>query len=334
MRIRRVRAYGIRSVVGALAIAAAPSAGDEIVLQNDGLGEGDQATICPCFVQGEEAAVWLTSPCDGSIVAIQIFWRSQLGGAAVVVEDSITVYEGGSFPTPGPIKDVLLAPALQDGGLNEFRFEDQNQTIPIDIPVSAGEEFVVSLEFFNDSPGTGPSILFDNDGITPASNAVKLSNNVWASAGSLGVTGDWIIRAVVDCAGASTGSACLPDGSCVEGLTEDEALMMGGVWNGAGTDCSTPCVGACFVPSTGNCLQDFEKGLCDAVGGDWQGPGTTGCTACPGDLTGDGEIQFDDVNAFTAAFSSGDLAADLDGNGSTGFEDLNLFVGFFATGCP
>ena len=56
--------------------------------------------------------------------------------------------------------------------------------------------------------------------------------------------------------------------------------------------------------------------------------------ACVGDLSGDGSIGFDDLNAFVAAFQSGDPAGDLDGNGRVGFEDLNIFTDAFQSGCP
>jgi len=182
------------SMCALIGLCAVSSFGEEVVVQNDSLTAGDNASVCPCFIIGEEAAVWLTSPCDGSIVAIQIFWRSLIGGAPVSLEDSIIVYEGGAFPNPGPVKDTLLAPALQDGGLNEFRFTDENQTIPINIPVTAGEEFVVSLKFFNSSNISAPSILFDDSGIIPGKNTVKVNGSLWQSAESLGVTGDWTIR--------------------------------------------------------------------------------------------------------------------------------------------
>ena len=55
---------------------------------------------------------------------------------------------------------------------------------------------------------------------------------------------------------------------------------------------------------------------------------------CVGDLDGDGTIGFADLNAFTAAFQSGDSAGDLDGDGSVGFADLNLFTAAFQAGCP
>ena len=93
----------LAAMCAVLGLCVAPSIGDEVVVQIDSLTAGDSGTICPCFVAGEEAAVWLTSPCDGAIVGLQIFWRSLLGGATVSLEDSIVVYSGGNFPNPGPV---------------------------------------------------------------------------------------------------------------------------------------------------------------------------------------------------------------------------------------
>lgn len=324
-------------LVLAVGMLCAPAAGDEIVVQNDSLGDGGTAAICPCFAAGEEAAAWLTSPCDGNIVGIQIFWRSLTGGAAITLEDSIIVYEGGTFPNPGPVKDEFIGPALQDGGLNEFRYEDENQTIPISIPVSAGEEFVVSLKFFNanNTNPALPSIASDSQGCQPGKNAVKVNGNFWASACALGVSGDWVIRAVIDCGGDPVGAACLPDGSCMEGLTEAQAIDMGGVWNGAGSECGdVQCLGACFVPATDQCLQ-FDRATCDAVGGIWAGPGTTDCVnPCPADINGDGNLNFFDVSMFLTAFNNGNPLADFNLDGELNFFDVSGFLTAFNGGCP
>ncbi len=311
-----------------------PVCADEVVVQNDSLTAGDQATICPCFVAGEEAAVWLTAPCDGSIVGIQIFWRSLLGGEPVALEDSIVVYSGGVFPDPSGVKDAFSAPALIDGGLNEFRFEDEQQTIPINIPVVANEEFVVSLRFFNDSVITGPSILYDNSGITPGKNAIRLANGLWRSAESLGVSGDWVIRAIIDCAGGQVGSVCLQDGSCIDGVTEVEAELLGGVWSGEGSSCSTAaCVGACQTV-TGACIQ-LDGATCDLVGGDWYGPGSTDCVNdCVADLTGDGELDFLDISAFLSAFAAQEAAADINMDGEYDFLGISAVLSSYNSVCP
>ncbi len=319
--------------LGAVLALSGTARADEVEVRIDGLEEGEEATICPCFAAGEEAAVWLTSPCDGNIVALQIFWRSFLGGANPSIEDSIRVYNGGTFPNPGSLKEELLAPALLDGGLNEFRYEDENQTIPISIPVSAGEEFVVSLKFFNDSSTFNPSILFDSDGVTPNKNAVKVNGNTWRSNEFLGVSGDWIIRVIVDCQGGQIGSACFADGSCMDGLTEDEAITLGGIWSGPGSTCAdSPCIGACSIND--NCVQ-FDKATCDLVGGEWFGPGSTDCTSsCPADLTMDGELDFFDVSAFLMALANEESVADFSGDGEYDFFDVSAFLMAFSGGCP
>lgn len=332
------KSIAVRCAVMGLALASAGSLSlaDEVTVQNDTLQAGGNAAICPCFAGGEEAAVWLTSPCDGNIVAIQIFWRSLLGGQNPSLEDEIIIYSGGTFPNPGPVKDSFLGPALQDGGLNEFRFEDENQTIPISVPVSAGEEFVVSLKFFNsnNTDPSLPSIVSDANGCQPGKNAVKVNGAFWASACALGVSGDWVIRAVIECGGEPVGAACLPDGSCVEGLTEAQAIDLGGVWNGAGSDCTNPCLGACFIPSTEQCLQ-FDASTCDLVGGIWAGPGTTDCAnPCPADLNGDGNLDFFDVSAFLTAFNAMDAQADFNNDGNFDFFDVSAFLTSYNEGCP
>ncbi|MFK7883671.1 MAG: GC-type dockerin domain-anchored protein [Phycisphaerales bacterium] len=310
----------------------------EIVLQNDSLVDGGSVNVCPCFVATEEAAVWLTSPCDGNIIGIQIFWKSFFGGADQRIEEAIYVYEGSTFPNPGPLKDELLAPLLTDGGLNEFRFVDENQTIPISIPVTEGEQFVVSLAFFNDNAEDifAPSVVSDDSGCQVGRNAVRVNGNSWQDACSLGVSGDWVIRAIVECSGDPTGAVCLPDGSCAEGLTEADAFALGGVFNGAGSACGdVVCLGACFVPSTGGCLQ-FDKSTCDAVGGSWQGPGTTTCDSCPADLAAPfGVLNFFDVSAFITAYNAQDPAADVAAPfGTFNFFDVSEYINQYNQGCP
>lgn len=55
---------------------------------------------------------------------------------------------------------------------------------------------------------------------------------------------------------------------------------------------------------------------------------------CEADLTGDGVLNFFDVSAFLAAFSSMDAAADFDENGSFNFFDVSAFLAAFSAGCP
>jgi hypothetical protein len=299
----------IAAVLAALTGVAGPTGlrADEVSVQNDSASDFGAVNICPCFAPNEEAAAWLTAPCDGTIVAVQILWVSESGGSLQSLEDAITVYEAGSFPNPGPIilngdgqPAELVGPVMTDGGLNEFRFLDEFNTQPLSIPVTAGQQFVVSLRFFNDNqcnPLLGedcsgvPSVASDCE--TPplcfgscqaGKNAVKVNGIQWTDACSLGVSGDWIIRAVVDCPPEPPGACCLPDGSCV---VQDELPcdFDGGVFLGSGTACDGTCPqpGACCLPD-GTCAASSVVGGedCTAVGGEYLGDGTA-CdgTECP-----------------------------------------------------
>lgn len=330
----------LRGLAGISLMVHAAAYGAEITLQNDSLQGGQNATICPCFAPNEEAAVWLTTPCDGNIVAIQVFWRSFLGGQQAMIEDSIMIYSEGNFPTPGALLPggLLEAPVLTDGVINEYRYYDDNQTIPISIPVTAGQTFVVSFKFFNASPPLGPSISFDNNGAVPFRNAVKAIGQGWVSAGSLGVSGDWIIRAVVDCAaGDPVGACCLPDGSCEDNLTSTECAMMSGSWRGAGSICAglmPPCpqpTGACCFPG-GGCLTLTEADCIATSVGSWAGPFTAcpdACIpdACDGDADGSGAVDIDDLTFVVLRL--GDPApsdADVDGSGTVDLDDVTYVV--------
>lgn len=333
-----------RKNIAALCVAGITSFGmsssllaDELTVLNDSLTDGGTVAICPCFTAGEEAAVWLTSPFDGNIVAIQVFWRSLGGGSPQTLEDAIIVYNSGVFPNPGSIKDQLDGPVLTDGVLNEYRFKDENMTIPISIPVTAGEEFVVSFRFANqnNTNPTLPSIVADTDGCQNGKNTIKVDGNTWFSACALGVSGDWVIRAVIDSTGDPTGAACLQDGSCVDGMTEAETIDLGGMWNGSGTTCAgVSCLGACYIPATEQCVQ-FDLATCDVVGGTWNGPGSVDCPpACLADLSGDGNLNFFDVSAFLSAFGKMQSEADFTGDGMYNFFDVSAFLAAFSAGCP
>lgn len=202
---------------------AATAAANEVTVQNDSLGNGGQGTIEAGFVANEKAAAWLTTPCSGNIVAVDIFWRSLFGTAPLALEDSIDIYRAGTFPVPGDLAEEIGGPVLTDGVLNEYRYLDENQTIPLIVPVAESETFVVALTFAEaPDPTDGPSVVIDEDGATPNGNAIyaSLGGGVyqWFSNTTLGVNGDWVIRAVVDCtAGGSqadlgvTMSASIPE---------------------------------------------------------------------------------------------------------------------------
>lgn len=257
----------------------------EVVVKNDSVTDGSTAVICPCFVAGECAAAWLTAPCNGNIVAVQIFWRSQYGGQPQSLEESITIYAAGTFPTPGAIMQnnyppyqsaVLEGPVLTDGVLNEFRYLDEYSTIPLQIPVTAGQKFVVSLRFANTNntfPYTLPSIVYDTNGCQAQKNTVRYTSGTWVNACSLGVSGDWMIRAIVDCE-EPTGACCHASGVCESGKKQSECAAFGDVWTQGQTCAQVTCTarGACCLG--GGCLTLVTQSNCSAVSGVYAGNGT------------------------------------------------------------
>jgi uncharacterized repeat protein (TIGR01451 family) len=181
------------------------AAANEVTLQNDSLTDNSTGTIQAGFVPGEKAASWLTTPCDGNIVAVQVFWRSLFGNTGETIQSSIDIYRSGTFPVPGGLAQEIAGPVLTDGVLNEYRYLDENNTIPLLVPVVQDETFVVALTFAEaPDPAEGPSVVDDDDGIEPNRNAIYALIGVgdfqWFSNSMLGVTGDWVIRAVVNCA--------------------------------------------------------------------------------------------------------------------------------------
>ena len=174
---------------------------NEVTLQNDSLTDNSQGAILPGFAANEAAAAWLTSSCTGNIVAVDVLWRSLVGGAAQSVEKSIDIYGAGTFPGTGNLLLSLPGPAMTDGVINEFRYLDEQQTIPISVPVTLGSTYAIVFSFANPPDQTqGPSIVADT-GCQQGKNA--LFSGAWYSSCTLGVSGDWVIRAVVDCENVS-----------------------------------------------------------------------------------------------------------------------------------
>jgi uncharacterized repeat protein (TIGR01451 family) len=137
-----------------------------------------------------------------------VFWRSLTGTAAQAIEDSIDIYRSGPYPVPGDLAQEIGGPVLTDGVLNEYRYLDENNTIPLIVPVVQDETFVVALTFAAaPDPTLGPSVVDDDDGIEPNRNAIYASlgggNYQWFANETFGVNGDWVIRAVVDCQSGS-----------------------------------------------------------------------------------------------------------------------------------
>jgi hypothetical protein len=209
----RVVVHATSAVALVFLLLAAPARSAEVVVQNDSLISGTLGTPCLCFISGEEVAAWLTAPCGGDIVAVQVYWGSQFGGNPQSLETAISVLGTGTFPaagsvlqTQGAMNAIVVGPTLTDGQINEFRFLDPGTMVnPLQVPVVNGQTFVVSLELLNTNSGApfASTVVYDTDGCQAGRNAVNVMPGGWTDACLAGVTGDFMIRAVVDCSTAS-----------------------------------------------------------------------------------------------------------------------------------
>ncbi|HWB20989.1 MAG TPA: hypothetical protein VG711_11860, partial [Phycisphaerales bacterium] len=84
MNWRALGALCASTAIGCTQMAGAA----ETTVQNDSFVSGGSAVVQAGFVANEQAAAWLTSPCDGTIVAVQVAWRSLSGGQPQSIEDS------------------------------------------------------------------------------------------------------------------------------------------------------------------------------------------------------------------------------------------------------
>ncbi|RMF85414.1 MAG: hypothetical protein D6744_01435 [Planctomycetota bacterium] len=255
----------------------------EVVVKNDSITDNTQVVVEAGFIGGERAAAWLTAPCDGTIVAVQVGWfdDNESTSGATSLESSITIHGDGAYPTPGAVLAFLEAPLMTEGFLNEFRFLDENQTIPIAVPITQGERFVIAFEFAQQPPSNGPSVVADNDDCHAQSNAIFCLGGAcsgwtdWCNFfPQFRIGDDFMIRAVIDCA-ALQGACCLPDGSCQQ-MTAADCATAGGTYQGdlsdcAGVTCPQPSGACCF--DTGGCL-NFTQADCITAGGAWKGPGS------------------------------------------------------------
>lgn len=174
----------------------------EQTVRNDSLENGQAGVIIYGFAVGEAAASWLTSPCNGTLRAVQVFWTSPLANQAIEIQDSITVYRAGTFPNPGQVVAEISGPVLNDGVMNEWRYLDENNTVPLSVAVALNETFVVSFKY-SDPPlaNVSPSVVRDTNGIQSGRNALlaNVGGFIWFDSATFGLTGDWVIRGVIDC---------------------------------------------------------------------------------------------------------------------------------------
>lgn len=258
---------------GLIFIACGQAMAAEVTLQNDSVTDFSQAVIVTGFLAGGGAGSWLTSPCNGNLVAAQVFWRSESGTSGQTIHSAIDIYRSGSFPNPGALAATIGGPVLNDGVVNEWRFLDENEVIPLNVPVVQDETIVVALIFDSAPPApAGPSVVRDVDGIQAQRNTIFTNFGGgfgWFDAGSLGVTGDWVIRAVVDCeTGASEADVSVT-------MTADPPFYT------AGESLSYSIVVANAGPAVANGATVVDIFPADYLGPTWTCVGSNGASCTP-----------------------------------------------------
>jgi len=302
-----------------LAAVLAPTAGaEEITIKNDSIADFGEAVIVGDFDQGEHGGARLTSPCDGTIVAVQILWLEGTPGHPQSLEQAIHIYDSPGFPTPGAELETLLGPVMTPGYWNEFRYLDQAQTMPLEVPVTTGQEITVSLEFYNptDVGNGGPSVVRDVDGCQSGRNLLYGdigAGSQWYNFCLL-IGGDIGIRMVVECPGV-TGACCYATGICENEVEEADCQDFGAEWH-EGLNCGEITCnprGACC--RMGGCLQLVDPATCAAIDGDYAGHGTN----CDDDVCVAGACCIEDTGECVEnfGFQCADLGEDFLGPGTT-----------------
>jgi len=269
---------GVLVTLLALPLAAR---GEDILVKNDSIVDFGYAVIVGDFIPGEQAGARLTSPCNGTIIAVHVLWLEGQLGNPPSLEEAIHIYDGGTFPQPGAELALLEGPVLTPGYWNAFQYLDEEQQIPLQVPVTAGQRFYVTLEFANETDvgHGGASVVRDTDGYHSGCNVLYgyipgYGWHWWDFNGfPVYLAGDIAIRAVVHCPGA-TGACCHADGTCTNAVEQSGCQAFGDVWHEGLTCAQITCNprGACC--RNNGCLQLVEQSLCQAINGVYAGDGT------------------------------------------------------------
>lgn len=268
-----------------LAAGVAPkiASAAEVVVRNDSVNDFQLVGIIGDFVPGEKVAARLTAPCAGSIVAVQIVWLAGSPGAPQTLEEAITINaDNGGSPVPGTELLLLEGPFMTPGFVNEFRYVDEANTIPIDVPVSQNQSFYVVFEFgtATDINNGSASVVRDLDGCQAQRNSVYGNIGVglqWYNF-CLFYGGDLAIRAVVDCQ-EQTGACCDGDANCENDVEEGDCQGAQNTFFAGQTCGQVVCpapTGAC-CNGVGGCIDGLEQPFCEGapINGIYAGNNTT-----------------------------------------------------------
>ncbi len=237
-----------------LIIASIANAADT-TLQNDGFYAGAGVGFQGGFVTGEIGASRFTPP--GSVQLKQVLFL--FGGAGGSATITLHIWDDSALRPISGVElysnDYLLTPS--DTDLQQIDLSGES--------IYVSGPFRVGIQFQQDGY---PSIARDDDGtITSSLNYINASGLGWYQSSLLGLTGDWIIRAVV-----GTAPASYTVGGTVSGLNGILVLQNNGgddlVISGDGafsfatplTDGSSYEVTVLSAPANQNCVVSMGTG--------------------------------------------------------------------------
>lgn len=158
-------------------------------LQLDNYTSGSDKAFQAGFVTGESAEVTL-GPINNTfqVTSVQFLFGGK-GSTPFSRDVVLKIYKDIGVGTPGALlHSATYAIAASDDVLQQINLTDQN------IVVNGGGSIRVALEM---TAGGLPSVAVDKDGtISATGNWIKTGAS-WVTAASMGLTGDFIIRATV-----------------------------------------------------------------------------------------------------------------------------------------
>jgi len=233
--------------IGLLAVCVTAARAD-VTLQNDSFQSGDMAAFEGGFAVGEIGASRFIAPdATRQLLNVQLLY----GGATTQETVTLVVWDD-SAGTADPGTMLELADFQLTGNnsaLQEIDVSGDNVMVP--------KQFRVGIEFQN---AGYPSIARDTDGtIAAAMNYIDAQGIGWVESQSLGVQGDWIIRAVVSGSGGSGSGAT--DAGVSDAFGDITCTGNGGCPTGSYCDTTThSCTFDCRTSS------DCGTGTCNSLG--------------------------------------------------------------------
>lgn len=206
------RTSGCIVAVGGLVALSGPSAvAQQFELRNDSLVPGGTVAIQLGFVDNEIGAAVFHTPTSMYplwIKRVQIFWTSIRGNSTNNIQDGILIYRGGGGT--GGLSLVYESDPVQlfDGALNEVNIQDEQVIIQAPAP---DNRLTIGLRFLSGPNGNvnAASLVTDIDGCQFGRNLIYSVGGLfvgWADPCIYGISGDFVIRAIVE-----TVATCYPD---------------------------------------------------------------------------------------------------------------------------